>query len=325
VSLPEVSLPEVSLPDWALSDLSLQRSGAFVKEATHLVVYLNLKTFVGVRGHNFAAEVRVALSKGLPILLVHECDVKRGGCEFDRFFQTTPHDLIKKGLYSAVAVPLHSGIHRRVSYEVAARALGAGGASLRERATHVATSISRATQSFSWKHASTMIHKLPSAHASGRGSARAPGHNEHQAPAEGHTTSSVHTEHPAPGRDQAPPRKSSSQTPLISSSHGASMSSSLSDVHLHSVAIDAPSHDDASHVASSGASANYSPAYVPNVPPNLVVAPHVDAAPAEPCSAEDDSDARAEMQLQNALASGRVVALSAQASTSSEVLEVDWI
>ena len=243
----------------------------------------------------------------------------------DRFFQTTPHDLIKKGLYSAVAVPLHSGIHRRVSYEVAARALGAGGASLRERATHVATSISRATQSLSWKHASTMIHKLPSAHASGHGSARTPGHNEHQAPAEGHTPSSAHTEHPAPGRDQAPPRKSSSQTPLISSSHGASMSSSLSDVHLHSVAIDAPSHDDASHVASSGASANYSPAYVPNVPPNLVVAPHVDAAPAEPCSAEDDSDARAEMQLQNALASGRVVALSAQASTSSEVLEVDWI
>ena len=48
-----------------------------------------------------------------------------GGCQFSRFFQTTPQDLIDDGLYKAIAIAIHPGAHRAVSLSLVAMACGA--------------------------------------------------------------------------------------------------------------------------------------------------------------------------------------------------------
>ena len=58
---------------------------------------------------------RAARTAGIPVVLVHECDPTRGGCEFANFFLTTPQDMISDGLYARVAVAFHTGQHRAVS------------------------------------------------------------------------------------------------------------------------------------------------------------------------------------------------------------------
>lgn len=47
---------------------------------------------------------------GLPLVMVHENDPERGGCEFSEFFKTTPEDLLHNGIYKKLAV-----VRRRVS------------------------------------------------------------------------------------------------------------------------------------------------------------------------------------------------------------------
>jgi hypothetical protein len=70
-------------------------------------------------------QVRTARAADIRVVLVHECDPALGGCEFSRFFQTTPQDLIADGLYARVAVAFHTGLHRTVSLCLLARELGA--------------------------------------------------------------------------------------------------------------------------------------------------------------------------------------------------------
>ena len=48
--------------------------------------------------------VREARKVDLEIIMVHEVDEARGGCEFARFFQSTPQDLIEDGLYRNIAI-----------------------------------------------------------------------------------------------------------------------------------------------------------------------------------------------------------------------------
>ena len=69
--------------------------------------------------------LRAARGVGLSVVLVHECDPARGGCEFGHFFQTTPQDLISDGLYARVAVAFQVGQHRTVSLCLLAREVGA--------------------------------------------------------------------------------------------------------------------------------------------------------------------------------------------------------
>ena len=111
--------------------------------ATHFLLYLNSQTFVGEAGERLAAELRtVRLSGGASVVLVHETDVGRGGCEFGRFFETTPGDLIQDGLYKSIAVDLMSGLFWPVSVALVARALGAVDArhGLKER-FHTSTAV----------------------------------------------------------------------------------------------------------------------------------------------------------------------------------------
>ena len=59
------------------------------------------------------------------IVLVHEADPAKGGCEFGTFFGTTPQGLIDEGIYKEIAIALHTPPHRAISLALVAQALGA--------------------------------------------------------------------------------------------------------------------------------------------------------------------------------------------------------
>ena len=59
------------------------------------------------------------------IVLVHENDPAKGGCDFGSFFGTTPQKLIDEGIYKEIAIALHTPPHRAVSLALVAQALGA--------------------------------------------------------------------------------------------------------------------------------------------------------------------------------------------------------
>ena len=61
----------------------------------------------------------------ISIVLVHEADPAKGGCEFGTFFGTTPQGLIDEGIYQEIAIALHTPPHRAVSLALVVQALGA--------------------------------------------------------------------------------------------------------------------------------------------------------------------------------------------------------
>ena len=95
-------------------------------QPTHFLLYLNNRTYSDRKGEALAAQVRDARQAGMQIAMIHENDPDLGGCEFGTFFQTTPPDLIKDGLYTKLAVAfVHGEEHRKVSRALLAKALGA--------------------------------------------------------------------------------------------------------------------------------------------------------------------------------------------------------
>merc|ERR1712086_212353 len=70
-------------------------------------------------------EVGSASAAKIRIVLVHEADPAKGGCEFGTFFGTTPQGLIDEGIYKDIAIALHTPPHRAVSLALVAQALGA--------------------------------------------------------------------------------------------------------------------------------------------------------------------------------------------------------
>ena len=97
-----------------------------VEHATHFLLYLRHDTYLGGAGGRLAAQLRAARAAGeIAVVMAHENDPARGGCEFGRFFETTPGDLIQDGLYSALAFALYPGPFWPVSVALVAKALGA--------------------------------------------------------------------------------------------------------------------------------------------------------------------------------------------------------
>ena len=100
-------------------------------EATHFFLYLSSDTWsvTDGSGDQLAAEVRAVRSQWvqrvMPIVLVHENDLEKAGCEFDSFFHTTPTDLLNDNIYSDLAIALMSGKHREVSMQLLLKKLGA--------------------------------------------------------------------------------------------------------------------------------------------------------------------------------------------------------
>ena len=94
--------------------------------ATHMLLYLCHETYVGKEGEALAEELRLARKADFPIVMLHENDMDNGGgCEFGRFFETTPQDLINSGLYKALALAAYPGVFWPVSVALVAKALGA--------------------------------------------------------------------------------------------------------------------------------------------------------------------------------------------------------
>lgn len=89
------------------------------------LLYLSRQTFTGPAGEALAREVRTARAYKAQIVMIHENDVQRDGCEFEHFFVTTPQDLIDAGLYTSIALAFHPTPHREVSLALAAKSLGA--------------------------------------------------------------------------------------------------------------------------------------------------------------------------------------------------------
>jgi len=92
--------------------------------ATHMLLYLNNKTFHNEARHSLSREIRLAMHYGIGIILVHENDEENGGCNFARFFDLTPDDLIRDGLYKKIAVAFHPEPHREISIALLAKELG---------------------------------------------------------------------------------------------------------------------------------------------------------------------------------------------------------
>jgi len=69
-------------------------------ESAVMLLYLNKATWVE-QSEVLERDVRAArkLRTALKVVLVHENDKEKGGCEFGDFFGTTPHELIDDGIY----------------------------------------------------------------------------------------------------------------------------------------------------------------------------------------------------------------------------------
>ena len=93
---------------------------------THFVLYLNFNTFADEDGEGLAEQVRLARASKLPIVMPHENDPDKGGCQFERFFATTPPDLIRDGLYKKLAFPCFPGKIDRLGSLAMVAKLGLG-------------------------------------------------------------------------------------------------------------------------------------------------------------------------------------------------------
>ena len=69
-------------------------------ESAAMLLYLNKDTWIQ-QGEVLECDVRAArkVQAGLKVVLVHENDKEKGGCEFGDFFGTTPQELIDDGIY----------------------------------------------------------------------------------------------------------------------------------------------------------------------------------------------------------------------------------
>jgi len=103
-------------------------------ECDHLLLYLTLQTWTrGEESEALGKEVERAMDLGVHVLLTHEMPGAGGqearfGCEFGSFFScvdgATPGELLKRGIYSEIAVALKGGPWREASMAMLAMALG---------------------------------------------------------------------------------------------------------------------------------------------------------------------------------------------------------
>ena len=91
-----------------------------------MLLYLNQNTWLE-QGEVLDRDVRAAREAEacLQVVMVHENDAEKGGCDFSSFFSSTPASLISDGLYKDIAIALHTLPHRTISLALVAQALGA--------------------------------------------------------------------------------------------------------------------------------------------------------------------------------------------------------
>jgi len=116
--VPIMTVDVESHPRWELLEGFDPIPGSNVK----FILYLNKDTFVS--DERLADQVRIARAIGVPVVMAHENDPDLGGCEFGKFFETTPEELILDGLYRDLAILLFPGRHREASIISLATRLG---------------------------------------------------------------------------------------------------------------------------------------------------------------------------------------------------------
>ena len=75
-----------------------------------MFLYLNQEVFEHDVEGLLTGMLKRAIDQGIEIILLHELDPERKGCEFDNFFHQTPMELLEEPykIYSrGIAVPLH--------------------------------------------------------------------------------------------------------------------------------------------------------------------------------------------------------------------------
>ncbi|EOD06896.1 hypothetical protein EMIHUDRAFT_453350 [Emiliania huxleyi CCMP1516] len=110
-------------PDRETAGLTICTTDDRPASATHLLLYLNEDSFVS--DERLAEQVKQAREDKLKIVMAHENDPALGGCQFSRFFEVTPQELIAGGLYKDLAKSCFPGHHRKVSLVLLAKSLGA--------------------------------------------------------------------------------------------------------------------------------------------------------------------------------------------------------
>ena len=123
------------------STLCLATEMASMPRCDHMLLYLTSQTWTRPsESAHLASEVIEAMDRGVHVLLVHEMtgvgQEARFGCEFISFFAcasgATPPELLSRGIYSSIAVPLKGGPWRETSMMLLGIALGM----MKEHANH---------------------------------------------------------------------------------------------------------------------------------------------------------------------------------------------
>jgi len=108
-------------------EISKDRSVLYEGNNKILLLYLNEDVFRDDDGQ-VSELVEKAFYLGVRVLNVHELDYEMGACSFSTFFDQAPEDLINKGLFKEIAVPLYSlKEYRRVSFFMLLQQMGAKG------------------------------------------------------------------------------------------------------------------------------------------------------------------------------------------------------
>ena len=109
-----------------LSKAGLPISTAQAGTGRRLLLYLDARTWTqGDQSETLKQEVLAALERDEPPLLLHESSSDPGyhPAEFGSFFSTPPRELLDKGIYTQIAIPLKGGAWRAASYALVAEAL----------------------------------------------------------------------------------------------------------------------------------------------------------------------------------------------------------
>jgi hypothetical protein len=85
-----------------------------------MLLYLNQNTFARPESA-FVDSIKAGITNGIPMILLHEHDIYKGGCDFDFFFQQVPQELIDPpySIFKDIAIPLyHCKDYRKVGLEM---------------------------------------------------------------------------------------------------------------------------------------------------------------------------------------------------------------
>ena len=102
----------------AVAGLTISTTDDRPASATHMLLYLNEESFVS-DGERLAEQVKQARQDRLKIVMAHENDLDRGGCEFAKFFETTPQERCRSAVdllcpaRSMPPFPAAAGAHQR--------------------------------------------------------------------------------------------------------------------------------------------------------------------------------------------------------------------